>query len=59
MIRDNAKQQADYLKNQAFLLRKQRKKRTRNALISSALNTVSSGINLGMKQGMQQGMQNQ
>jgi len=58
MIRDNAKQQADYLKNQAFLLRKQRKKRTRNALISSALNTVSSAINLGMQQGMQQGMKN-
>ena len=53
MIRDNAKQQADYLKNQAFLLRKQRKKRTRNALMSSALNTVSSGINFGMQSGMQ------
>ncbi len=53
MIRDNAKQQADYLNNQAFLLRKQRKKRTRNALMSSALNTVSSGINFGMQSGMQ------
>jgi len=53
MIRDNAKQQADYLNNQAFLLRKQRKKRTSNALMSSALNTVSSGINFGMQSGMQ------
>ena len=52
MIKDNAKQQADYLRNQAFLLRKQRKKRTRNALISSALGTASAGINFGMQQGM-------
>lgn len=49
MIRDNAKQQADYLRNQAFLLRKQRKKRTRNALMSSGFNAVSSAINLGMQ----------
>ena len=59
MIRDNAKQQADYLNNQAFLLRKQRKKRTRNALMSSAFNIASSAISLGMQPGMQQGMQNQ
>lgn len=58
MIRDNAKQQADYLKNQAFLLRKQRKKRTRNALMSWGFNTASSAINLGIKEGMQQGMKN-
>ena len=58
MIRDNAKQQADYLRNQAFLLRKQRKKRTRNALmssgfdaVSSAIDAVSSRINLGMQSG--------
>ena len=53
MIRDNAKQQADYLRNQAFLLRKQRKKRVKNAAVSWGFDTASSAIKLLMQEEMQ------
>ena len=53
MIKDNAKQQSDYLNNQAFLLRKQRKKRVRNAAVSWGFDTASSAIKLLMQEEMQ------